>query len=163
MKKLFLIRHAKASQDLVNFEDFKRPLIYPGIKKTNKIIKYLQENNVTFDCIISSPATRAVGTALLIAKGLDFEKNNIVYDQRIYESDEVTFFDILSELNNSFSKVAIVGHNPELKLFANTFIKENLISFPTSGVVCIEFDTDKWNKINKAAYKVLFVIFPKAL
>ena len=75
----------------------------------------------------------------------------------------MTFFDILSELDNSFSKVAIVGHNPELKLFANTFLKEDLISFPTSGVVCMEFETNKWSDIKRAKFKTLFVVTPKTL
>jgi phosphohistidine phosphatase len=163
MKKLYLIRHAKASKDRSGTDDHKRPLIETGIKRTQKVIQYFLDNKVSFDCMITSHASRAMDTAKLIAKGLGYPINDIVCDKRIYEMNESIYFTILSALNDSVTDVALIGHNPDITTFSNLFLDEKIINLPTSGVVCIEFDTNTWSEIKRAKHKVLFIISPKIL
>ena len=47
--------------------------------------------------------------------------------------------------------------------FANIFLEDKIYNMPTSGVACIEFNTDKWADIRSAAKKTNFVISPKTL
>jgi phosphohistidine phosphatase len=162
MKKLYLIRHAKASKDRTGIDDYKRPLIEAGIKRTKKIIQYFLDNKISFNCMIASHASRAMDTAKLIAKGLNYHKE-IICDKRIYEMDESIYFTILSALNDSVTDVALIGHNPDITTFSNLFLDEKIINLPTSGVVCIEFDTNTWSEIMRAKHKVLFIISPKIL
>jgi phosphohistidine phosphatase len=162
MKKLYLIRHAKAFKDKTGNDDYMRPLIEAGLNRTKKIIQYLRDNKVTFDCMIASHARRAMDTAKLLANGLNFHKD-IVCDKRIYEMDESIYFTILSALEDSVSNVAVIGHNPDITTFSNLFLDEKIMNLPTSGVVCIEFDTDTWSDISRAKHNVLFMISPKIL
>jgi phosphohistidine phosphatase len=57
----------------------------------------------------------------------------------------------------------LVGHNPTLTQFVNMFSGNPLDSLPTSGIVCISFQTDKWTEISFAAARKNFTIFPKAI
>ncbi len=57
----------------------------------------------------------------------------------------------------------IVGHNPALTDFANSFLKTPIDNLPTSGVVSVSFETDQWEKIPLSSRKVNFVIIPKDL
>ena len=57
----------------------------------------------------------------------------------------------------------MIGHNPTITNFANYFLTEYVDYMPTSGVVCVEFDTDKWNEIVTAKKQTRFIIYPKML
>ncbi len=70
MKHLFIIRHGKASQQMM--PDIKRPLIEKGIKRTTKRAKSLKDLGIKPDLIVSSPAVRAFQTAEIFAKILDY-------------------------------------------------------------------------------------------
>jgi phosphohistidine phosphatase len=163
MKTLYLIRHAKASDGEAGMPDEKRTLVKKGISNTQKIIQYLLAHKISFDCIISSHAIRAKDTAKIIAKGMQHPEKKIVCDKRIYHNNVSGYFDILYELDDSVSALAMVGHNPVITEFANYFLEDKIMSLPTSAVVCIEIDTKRWTDLNLATHKTRFIITPKTL
>ena len=57
----------------------------------------------------------------------------------------------------------IIGHNPGFTYFANQYLRPTIDNLPTSGIVCIEFGTDKWEDIDQCKFHLNFVIFPKML
>ncbi len=63
MKTLYIVRHAKSSWDFSAIPDYDRPLLETGIIRTNKIIKYLKNQDTNPDLIVSSHALRAKETA----------------------------------------------------------------------------------------------------
>jgi phosphohistidine phosphatase len=163
MKTLYLIRHAKASDGEADMPDEKRTLVKKGINNIQKVIQYLLAQKISFDCIISSHATRALETAKIIAEGTEYPVEKIVCDKRIYNNDASVYFNVLYELDDSVSAAAIVGHNPAISELANYFLEDKIMSLPTSGVVSIEIDTERWTDINLAAHKMKFIITPKML
>ncbi|HNW97404.1 MAG TPA: histidine phosphatase family protein [Bacteroidales bacterium] len=163
MKTLYVVRHAKSSWDFPDLPDVDRPLVEKGINKTKKIIKQLNEKNVKLDLLISSHAKRAHETAKLIAAGIFFPVERIEISRNIYQVDEDKIFNLLFSLNDEVDSVMIVGHNPALTQFANIFLDEKIDLLPTSGVISLEFKTDKWTDIPKASCKTNFVLFPKML
>ena len=74
MKTLFLIRHAKSSWDDAALPDKERPLNDRGRRDAPKMGERLAKRDVKPDLILSSPAVRALRTAEIIAKKLDYRR-----------------------------------------------------------------------------------------
>ena len=55
MKKLLLIRHAKAEKDSVG-KDFDRPLKYPGIQDARFMADHIREAGIIPQLVVTSPA-----------------------------------------------------------------------------------------------------------
>jgi phosphohistidine phosphatase len=163
MKTLYIVRHAKSSWEEPGLADHNRPLIETGIKKTKLVIEYLQNKKIIPDLMISSSATRAKDTAFLIAEGLGYPIEQIIIDKKLYHASPEEILDELYALPENISSVMIFGHNPTLTYFVNQFLEPTIINLPTTGVVAIEFATDKWTEIVTAKYRTRFVIFPKML
>lgn len=160
MKTLYLIRHGKSSWENMSHQDYERPLLEKGKKRTRKIADFLMERNVNPDMIISSHAERAFNTAKIIAKKLGFPKEKISIDQNLYFCGSQAMENLVFGLDDQFSHVMLVGHNPDMTNFANLFLEQKFDYMPTSGVVCVEFDTSRWEQIFSVSRKILFTIKP---
>ena len=83
MKTIILLRHAKSSWDFP-LDDIDRPLKFKGI---NRIIKTAIENVEIFnksDIIITSPANRAVHTAIILARETNLGVDKISINHSLY-------------------------------------------------------------------------------
>ncbi len=161
MKKLYIVRHAKSSWDYPELSDHDRPLLEKGKKRTKLINDYLISNHIKVDFIISSPAVRALETAKFIARAIDYSIDEIKVDPQIYHANVNKLEDQFYDLSDHYQSVMIVGHNPTFTSFANLFLDTSIDWLPTSGIVCIEFDTDYWDKIFESKRKTIFVISPR--
>jgi phosphohistidine phosphatase len=161
MKTLYIVRHAKSSWDFPDLADHERPILEKGKKRTKLVLDYLKENNCTVDLFISSHAVRAQQTAVIIAEGLNYPKENIQISTNIYHGSLDVIFDELFELPDDINSVMLFGHNPTFTTLANYFMPKKIDWLPTSAIVCIEFDTDKWENFISARKKVKFVITPR--
>ena len=63
------------------------------------------------DLILSSPARRALTTAEIIARRLDYKLKNIVVDDRMYAVDSLTLLDGIRKLGDKAKRVMLFGHN----------------------------------------------------
>jgi len=163
MKTLHVVRHAKSSWDDPKLSDHDRPLMQKGIVKTNKIIPFLRQNIKCPDLLLSSTAVRAKATADMIAEGFHYPLDKIITSNALYHADAREVYDELYGISNDIHSVMIFGHNPGLTYFVNQFLRPTIENLPTSGVVSIEFITDKWEEISHAKFHVNFVMFPKML
>lgn len=161
MKTLYLMRHAKSSWKHAELNDLDRPLLEKGLKRTRLIIEYLQKNNVQIDLIITSHAVRALETAHIIAHAFNVDESNLRIEKGVYMADASSLIDQFFDLPPGISHVMMVGHNPSITSFANTFLDEKIEYLPTSGLVAISFDTDKWEELPVAPHKTDFMVFPK--
>lgn len=159
MKKLYIIRHAKSSWGDAELNDFERPLSKRGKANAPMMGERLKKKGIMADIIISSPAKRAKSTAEMIAKEVGYEKK-VLFDENIYESSVATLRKILTALDDKQSTVFLVGHNPELNMLVDYYVKfyENI---PTCGVVEIEFKCDKWAEIEPKNAKLISFDYPK--
>lgn len=163
MKSLYIARHAKSSWDHPGLEDYQRPLSEQGKKRSRYIVDYLQQHDVKIDIIMSSHAERARETAKIIARAINYPEQNIVISKNIYFGNADTMFNYFYDLSEDVQSLMFVGHNPTFTYFANHFLSKKLDNLPTSGIVCIEFETDKWEEINDSKRRTKFVISPKSL
>lgn len=163
MKTLYLMRHAKSSWGEPGLDDFDRPLLEKGKKRTKIIIDFLLNKGVTLDMILSSPAVRAIDTARIIAHGLKVPVENISEVKKIYTADTGQLEDLFFDLPKSVDNLLLIGHNPTMTSFANTFLEQKIDFMPTSAVVGLEFGINDWSEIGLHKPELKFVIFPKML
>jgi len=159
MKKLFVVRHAKSSWKDEHLKDFDRPLNKRGEANAPMMAKRFKGKNISPDAIVSSQANRAKATALLLAKGVGFTKE-IVYKKSLYEADAKTIEEILRAVDDKEATLFLVGHNPELNLFAQEYVNfsENIV---TCGVLEIAFDCKSWSEISKENARFISYDYPK--
>jgi phosphohistidine phosphatase len=74
MKRLMLMRHAKSSWDQPDLPDFDRPLNKRGKRDAPLMARRLCELGEKPDLILSSPAERAIRTAMVVAEELGIPK-----------------------------------------------------------------------------------------
>jgi len=163
MKTLYLVRHAKSSWGHPGLTDFNRPLIDTGVKRNRKIIRYLNEKNVSVDLIISSPAVRTFETAKLIAAGIDYPIESINQEHVLYEAGLNDFLNVIYNVRDEINSLLIVGHNFTITHVANFFLGPEIEMLPTSGLVAISFETEHWKEIPAVKPEQLYVVFPKML
>jgi len=159
MKKLFIIRHAKSSWKEENLDDFDRPLKKRGGKNASYMGEMLNEKHILPDIILSSPALRAKTTAGIIAKKVNYSKD-IVFNKNMYESNETTLHNLLTELNNNKKIAFLVAHNPGLNMLADYYVGFN-DNIPTCGIIEIEFNCKKWQEISPFNAKLISFEYPK--
>src|SRR5260370_37803153 len=160
MKTLFLIRHAKSSWDDPALSDKDRPLSDRGRRDAPKMGKRLAKRDVKPDLILSSPARRALTTAEIVAKKLDYKRKDIVVDDRLYAAAVHGLLNVIHGLGDKLERVILFGHNPELTELAHRLSGE-ITHMPTCAVAEFTFTTRSWSDIGKAKLAKVALDYPK--
>jgi len=144
MKKLFLLRHGKASSAV---NDFERPLSQEGGNDIVNVAKNVMELEKQPEKIVASSALRAVQTAKKIKENI----NGVEYqeEKRIYNADADKVMEIIHEQPNEIEVLMLVGHNPTFEWLANRLKtdQENIRMSPGT-LVEIDFDLESWEEID---------------
>jgi len=161
MKKIYLIRHAKASSIEFGMSDFQRPLSKKGKSDAAYMAKRLKNFGILPDLVISSPAKRAKTTAKVIAETVGYEKSKIIFQESLYESSYQTYRYLLDSLDDSLNSIFIVAHNPTITEVGEILSGAILTNMPTCSIVCIEFDVQSFKDVKENSGKILFFDYPK--
>jgi phosphohistidine phosphatase len=111
-RRLIILRHGKSAWDTGAPTDFERPLAKRGRNDAPKMGEWLRSQGFIPDYVISSPAERARQTVLLACKSMEFKKQDIHWDRRVYHASVNTLLQVVSEAPAKARSVMIVGHNP---------------------------------------------------
>lgn len=163
MKTLYLLRHAKSSWDHPGLADFDRPVLSTGIKRTKKIIKFLNERDVSVDLIVSSPAIRTLETARMVADGIEYPVEKIVEEPSLYNAELNDFIEVITGTPDDVGSLMVVGHNFTITHVVHLFLGPVIDILPTSGLAGISFATKSWSDIRTVKPVKLFVVSPKML
>jgi len=155
MKSIIFIRHAEATPISINITDFNRPLNNQGIKDAKLIGNFIYNNNKSIDMIISSSANRAISTAKIIAKQIDFNKT-IDEKKTIYNATPNQIIDIINKLNNNFQIIVLCGHNPALHILSEQLTNKKINHFSTCSIVKINFNVKYWENIKLGKLEYFF-------
>ncbi len=161
MKTLYLVRHSKSSWKNPELKDLARPLNARGKADAPKMGKLMKKLGEIPDLIISSPAKRAFKTASKIASEIGYQFKKIVKEDKLYMAGQDEFFAVISKVKKSATRLMIVSHNFGLTIFANFISGSDIVNIPTSGIVRIDFDIDKWKEIKQTKGKLIFFEYPK--
>jgi phosphohistidine phosphatase len=160
MKTLFLIRHAKSSWGDTALPDKDRPLSDRGRRDAPTMGERLAKRGVKPDLILSSPAMRALKTAEIIAKKLDYRRRDIVVDDRLYAVEADNLLDVIHKLGDKLERVLLFGHNPELTELAHR-LSSKITHMPTCAVAEFTFDAKSWSRIGKVKPAKVTLDYPK--
>lgn len=164
MKHLILSRHAKTEVIHNDISDFDRNLTKRGVRDSALISNYLFEKGVETDLMISSPANRAIATAKLFANRFNISKDNILKIDQLYSGFSTQeFLEMLQNNANSYNRVWVFGHNPDIASWAFKLLNESYRPVPTGTAIGIEFDAENWSDIDAHSGKLTFYVFPKML
>jgi len=124
--EIYLIRHGIAADSQDYTQDEARPLTHPGRAKTTQVAKRLAAIGLHFDLLYSSPLVRAQQTAqILLQQGLSRELQTL-----LNLAPGGSFLEGLATLNNlnlnANTKIALVGHQPDLGHWAQAWIWGNV-------------------------------------
>jgi phosphohistidine phosphatase len=162
-KRLILIRHGKANDALAGYSDFTRTLRESGVADSYTMAERLSSRAMVPEIVISSPAVRALNTALRFSEVWGISAADIRTELDIYEAQPMTLLKIANSVDNAFGSAAIFGHNPGITEFANYLIGEDGVpNMPTSGVVVIDFPFDDWKYLTYQTGSVLLFDYPKS-
>lgn len=159
MKILVLIRHAKSDWGYEFLKDIDRPLNERGYRDAYTQSKWYKEHFPIPDLILSSPAIRAISTALIFARTLQYNEQQIRIQHGIYEASTDDFLQNIQQLPDTIDTAMFFGHNPTITSLFNLLSTDIFIdNIPTCGIMKLEFDAKYWKEIKektalKAEYK----------
>ena len=103
---LFLIRHAIAEERRAGLPDEERQLTDNGRERFKQMVQGLDRRDIRFDRVYTSPWTRAVQTAELLAP---VTEGKLIATEGLAQSPDPDFF-----ANLEGQTIACVGHEPWL-------------------------------------------------
>ena len=159
MKNLYLLRHAKSSWDDFALKDFDRPLSTRGIQDAELMGNYFKSKRKVLDLVLSSPSKRTKET---LEHFFNKTSQNIIFNETIYHSSEQNIYSVIKDVEKSISSIMIVGHNPSMHEFSESFSGQFIEKFSTCGLASFEFD-DEWANVCEDAGTLIEFKIPSEL
>ena len=145
MKKLILVRHAKAARRHKHLSDIERALTPRGEKDAKRAARLIQSRGIELGIIVSSPANRALETAHIVARVLEYPVEKIALKQAAYDApDAEGLYPILRGIEDQYETAVLIGHNPSLEELASSLVIGYDENLPKAGVVEIQLEKDSW-------------------
>lgn len=143
--KIYLIRHGEAIDHETNSvkSDEYRFLTVKGRMTTRKVAKNLKEELSLADKIFTSPLTRAVQTAEIIATTIKYKNDVEIANELKIGSSMSKIIELIIE-HSTMNAIVLVGHEPMMGMLVHTLSdKKDFYNFKKSGVCLIDFDVKK--------------------
>jgi phosphohistidine phosphatase len=162
MKELIFVRHAKSDWGNEHLKDIDRFLSERGYSDAYFHSEWYAKEKKAPALIISSTATRALNTALIFARALQFDMNNFRLAAETYETNTPKLISFIQKQDDSFESIMMFGHNPVTTNICNELSEEMFFdNVPTCGLVSMEFDIKSWADLEPKKGKLNFYRFPK--
>jgi phosphohistidine phosphatase len=151
-RELLILRHAKSDWDTGAASDFDRPLSKRGRKDAPRVGRYLSEQGLVPDYIVSSPAERAKQTVIAVCRQMDIREEQINWDSRIYHAGAGSLLDVLNDSPGDAQRVLIAGHNPGLEILLQNLCNHEIPMpddyklLPTAAVAHLEI-LSEWKNL----------------
>ncbi len=149
MKRLALIRHGKSSWKTEQLQDFERPLNRRGYRDAPFMAKEFARLEQQPSLLLSSYATRALTTARLFAKAMEYPLEFLQLREGLYEASAAQIENLLSECSDEHDYIAVFGHNPGSCDLINKLCGNVLENLPTCGIAVVTIPIDQWRYLPK--------------
>jgi phosphohistidine phosphatase len=169
MRRLFLIRHAKAEPG-VGQDDYERALTDRGRSDTRRIAALLAAREPLPAVLIHSGALRTKQTAEILSA---------YWPRRVELQEEVGLYDATrgmllgraQAISDTVDCVGLVGHNPGMGELAVTLaghgdpseIRRLAMKFPTCAVAVFDFDVASWDDVEPRTGRLSLYVTPAEL
>ncbi|RPH51476.1 MAG: hypothetical protein EHM85_06450 [Desulfobacteraceae bacterium] len=164
MKTICFVRHATAEDRKKGVSDISRTLVNEGVKEAKNAAKRIKDRvfvNSRSVIFISSPANRALETAHIFARKLNYPESKILHKDAVYnDSSSKSFFTIIKEIDEVHDAAVLFGHNPSLSELTSSLIKGFKFDIPKSGIVILVFSQNSWKAIKKQTGILTYFEYP---
>ncbi len=161
MKKLIFVRHGRAEDPAHEISDFERSLTLKGKSVSRIMAGKLKEIEISIGVIITSPAFRALETAIIFAKEFETNPAEVILNSTIYYNFHIrNLTDIISVVNEKSDTITLFGHNPSFSEISGSLSGNSGNYMPKSGIICITFNIDKWSDIKPRTGKTEYFLKP---
>ena len=113
------------------------------------------------DFILSSPAKRARKTAIRLCKGMKASRSLIQVNDAIYDANIQDLFSLISQVDDRYYRLMLIGHNPEFTLLVNCLAQVEIYNVPTCGIAGFSLAVNSWQDVQQAQAELLFFDYPK--
>lgn len=170
MKRLFLLRHAKAVPADGGTEDFDRTLMLSGMQDAAQMARYLRKSGHAVDLILCSSSARTTQTAELVLHQIVAE---VDYRDTLYLASAAKILAAVRGAPAVASSLMVVGHNPGMEECAGQLAREPVRrkerarhealeeKFPTCALAILDFDINRWRDVEPGSGKLTDFVRPK--
>ena len=162
LKRLLLLRHAKAVTAEQPLADIARLLAERGERDAQRIGARLQQYQPPPSRILTSPAARTLRTAQLVAIAFDQPPEAIVLEPRLYLAEPAALRTVIAEQDAALESVLLVGHNPGVSELVHELLPAfDVDDLPTAAVVVLEYPVGTtWTELEATAGRLVYYDFP---
>lgn len=167
-RELLILRHAKSAWDTGARTDFERPLAKRGRKDAPRVGRWLNEQGLVPDYVVSSPAERAKQTVIAVCEQMGVGEENIHWDSRIYHASSGALLDVLNECPPAAQRVMIAGHNPGLEILLQNLVVDDIPPppdyklMPTAAVAHLEI-LSSWHDLEGGLARLISLTRARSL
>ncbi|MCP4460622.1 MAG: hypothetical protein GY816_21765 [Cytophagales bacterium] len=147
-KTLYLMRHGQAME---GNPDHDRELTDRGMRDARRQGKNVFHDEIPDRFIVSS-ATRTAQTIAHIREELKFDEKRIQFEASMYNAAVRELFGIVTNLDNLWLTVCLIGHNPSITYLAEYLTGDSVGNVNPAGVVKMRIDGSWANISQRGAY-----------
>ena len=174
MKRLLILRHAKAVPGDARTDDHERPLSPRGQGDASLMGAEMHHRLYIPDLVLCSTSRRTVETWERVAPEFDTPPK-AQFVASLYHAAPKAILKLVQSVDDSVESLCIVGHNPGLEEFSAAMVhspqskseRENVEhmrdKFPTGALAVFDFDIARWREIEPATGEFADFIRPKDL
>lgn len=174
MKRLVLLRHAKAVPAAPNLDDRDRRLADRGRSDAIRMGQFLKEESCVPELALCSTALRTRETLDVIIPQL-FAAPVVRHLPELYLARWLTIMNLIRQVRDKADTMMIVAHNPGLEEAAKKLARppgdtkarglHRLLQgeFPTAALAVFEFDVEAWNAVERSEGELQIFVRPRDL
>lgn len=174
MKRLFLLRHAKANRDAPGIDDISRPLAERGREDAVHMGSFMREEAYIPDLVLCSTSVRTQESLALLLPELG-ARPLVQYRADLYLAMPEIILASIRRARETAGALMVVGHNPGIEECAHGLAREPTDrkmrkryqmmtdKFPTGSLAVIDFDVSQWSATGPGEGELELFVRPKDL
>lgn len=174
MKRLLLLRHAKAEAHADGKDDRSRALTERGRIDAARMAVFMRKKQYLPDFVLCSTSVRTRETLEYWSVAIA-ENPKAQYSDALYLAEPETMLSLIRRAPDTSKALMVVAHNPGTEQIAMALLREELKrgerdhadameeKYPTASLAVIAFEGDSWKSVKPASGKLIDFVRPKDL
>ncbi len=174
MKRLFLLRHAKANREAPGIDDINRHLVERGCEDALRLGRFMRKKGYVPELVLCSTAVRVQETLAQLLPELE-ARPLVQYRADLYLARPETILASIRRARDTAGSLMVVGHNPGIEECAHGLAREPADrklrkryqmmtdKFPTGSLAVIDFDVAQWEAAGPSEGELELFVRPKDL